>query len=100
LFFERADSAFLSSNSADNSAALLTTNLTHFDPKELLTQEFTDSRGFVRTGGAIYGQRPSFPQIKAISTLHASVSPICLPRIMNAEVVLILSLARSVMSLF
>eukprot|EP00980_Cylindrotheca_fusiformis_P023063 scaffold10090_cov119-Cylindrotheca_fusiformis.AAC.1 len=59
--------------STDNSAALLTTNLTHFDPKELLTQEFTDTRGFVRTGGAIYGQRPAFPQIKAISTLQASV---------------------------
>ena len=57
----------------DNSSALLTTNLTHFDPKELLTQEFTDTRGYVRTGGAIFGQRPAFPQIKAISTLVASV---------------------------
>mmetsp|Transcript_7518 Transcript_7518/g.18087 ORF Transcript_7518/g.18087 Transcript_7518/m.18087 type:complete len:81 (+) Transcript_7518:1495-1737(+) len=58
----------------DNSAALLTTEHKHFDPKELLTQDFTDSRGFVRTGGAIFGQRPAFHQIKAISTLCASVS--------------------------
>ena len=59
--------------STDNSAALLTTNLTHFDPKELLSQEYADTRGFVRTGGAIYGQRPSFPQLRAVSTLMASV---------------------------
>jgi hypothetical protein len=59
--------------STDNSAALLTTNLTHFDPKELLTQEFADTRGFVRVGGAIYGQRPSFPQLREVSTLMASV---------------------------
>lgn len=59
--------------STDNSAALLTTTLTHFDPKELLTQKFADSRGYVRVGGAIYGQRPSFPQLRAVSTLMASV---------------------------
>ena len=59
--------------STDNSAALLTTKLTHFDPKELLNQEFTDTRGYVRTGGGIFGQRPAFPEIKAISTLTASV---------------------------
>lgn len=59
--------------STDNSAALLTTTLNHFDPKELLTQEFADTRGFVRIGGAIYGQRPSFPQLRAVSTLMASV---------------------------
>jgi alanine racemase len=59
--------------STDNSAALLTTTLTHFDPKELLTQEFADTRGFVRTGGAIYGQRPTFPQLRAVSTLMVSV---------------------------
>jgi alanine racemase len=59
--------------STDNSAALLTTTLTHFDPKELLTQEHVDTRGFVRTGGAIYGQRPTFPQLRAVSTLMASV---------------------------
>lgn len=53
---------------------MLTTEHKHFDPKELLTQDFTDSRGFVRTGGAIYGQRPVFHQIKAMSTLCASVS--------------------------
>ena len=56
--------------STDNSSALLTTNLTHFDPHELLT---ADTRGYVRTGGGIYGQRPLFPQLKAISTLLASV---------------------------
>ena len=56
--------------STDNSAALLTTNLTHFDPNELLS---ADTRGYVRTGGAIYGQRPSFPQLRAVSTLLASV---------------------------
>lgn len=59
--------------STDNSAALLTTNLTHFDPKDLLTQSNADSRGFVRTGGAIYGQRPAFAQLRAVSTLMASV---------------------------
>eukprot|EP00934_Nitzschia_sp_Nitz4_P002656 Nitzschia sp. Nitz4//scaffold13_size275219//42115//44327//NITZ4_000846-RA/size275219-augustus-gene-0.251-mRNA-1//-1//CDS//3329535930//2646//frame0 len=59
--------------STDNSAALLTPTLTHFDPKELLSQEFTDTRGFVRVGGAIYGQRPAFPQLQAVSTLMASV---------------------------
>lgn len=61
--------------STDNSAALLTTNLNHFtaNTKELLTQTDADSRGFVRTGGAIYGQRPSFPQLRAVSTLMASV---------------------------
>mmetsp|Transcript_26013 Transcript_26013/g.42626 ORF Transcript_26013/g.42626 Transcript_26013/m.42626 type:complete len:233 (-) Transcript_26013:786-1484(-) len=59
--------------STDNSAALLTTNLTHFDAKELLTQADADSRGFVRTGGAVYGQRPAFTQLRAVSTLMASV---------------------------
>jgi alanine racemase len=61
--------------STDNSAALLTTNLTHFttNAKELLAQTDADSRGFVRTGGAIYGQRPSFSQLRAVSTLMASV---------------------------
>lgn len=61
--------------STDNSAALLTTSLTHFSTNttELLTQTGADSRGYVRTGGAIYGQRPSFPQLRAVSTLMASV---------------------------
>lgn len=62
--------------STDNSAALLTPNLTHFDPRELLTQAATtgaNSRGYVRTGGGIYGQRPSFTQLQAVSTLMASV---------------------------
>ncbi|KAG7353875.1 alanine racemase [Nitzschia inconspicua] len=59
--------------STDNSAALLTSNLTHFDAKELLTQPGADTRGFVRTGGAIFGQRPAFPQLRAVSTLMASV---------------------------
>ncbi len=56
--------------STDNSAALLTTHLMHFDPNELFS---ADTRGYVRIGGAIYGQRPSFPQLKAVSTLRASV---------------------------
>eukprot|EP00536_Pseudo-nitzschia_multiseries_P007959 jgi/Psemu1/319262/estExt_fgenesh1_pm.C_1930003 len=61
--------------STDNSAALLTTNLRHFtaNAKELLTQTDADTRGYVRTGGAIYGQRPSFEQLRAVSTLMASV---------------------------
>ena len=59
--------------STDNSAALLTPTLTHFDPVELLTQPHCDTRGYVRSGGAIYGQRPAFTQLKAVSTLTASV---------------------------
>jgi len=59
--------------STDNSAALLTTNLTHFDPNEILTQPDAHTRGYVRTGGAIYGQRPAFTQLKAVSSLLASV---------------------------
>jgi alanine racemase len=59
--------------STDNSAALLTTTLTHFDPVELLTQKGMNTRGFVRTGGGIYGQRPAFSQLKAVSTLVAAV---------------------------
>ena len=59
--------------STDNSAALLTTSLTHFDPKQLLTQDNVDTRGYVRTGGAIYGQRPSFKELRPVSTLMASV---------------------------
>jgi len=59
--------------STDNSAALLTTNLTHFDPDELLSQPNVATRGFVRTGGAVYGQRPAFPQLRAVSTVSALV---------------------------
>lgn len=60
--------------STDNSSALLTTNLTHFDPSELLKQSNgTNSLGYVRTGGGIFGQRPAFPILKPISTLTASV---------------------------
>lgn len=59
--------------STDNSSALLTTNLTHFDPGKILCQDYADTRGYVRTGGAIYGQRPAFPQLRAVSTLMASV---------------------------
>ena len=59
--------------STDNSAALLTTSLTHFDPIELLSQPNADTRGYVRTGGAVYGQRPAFTQLRAVSTLTASV---------------------------
>jgi alanine racemase len=61
--------------STDNSAALLTTNLNHFNPTELLVQKNdTNSLGYVRTGGGIFGQRPAFPQLKPVSTLTASVS--------------------------
>mmetsp|Transcript_34554 Transcript_34554/g.72362 ORF Transcript_34554/g.72362 Transcript_34554/m.72362 type:complete len:662 (+) Transcript_34554:152-2137(+) len=68
--------------STDNSAALLTTNLTHFseNARELLAQTDADSRGFVRTGGAIYGQRPTFPQLRAVSTLLASVRHVAVLR--------------------
>lgn len=59
--------------STDNSAALLTTSLTHFDAERVLRQDGSTTRGFVRVGGAIYGQRPAFPQLKAVSTLCASV---------------------------
>jgi len=64
---------FIPTVSTDNSAALLTTNLTHFNPKEILSQSHADTRGYVRTGGAIYGQRPAFKQLRAVSTLLASV---------------------------
>ena len=59
--------------STDNSAALLTTSLTHFDPDALLSQPGFSTRGYVRIGGAIYGQRPSFPQLQPVSTLQAAV---------------------------
>lgn len=60
--------------STDNSAALLTMNLNHFNPMELLVQKnVTNSLGFVRTGGGIFGQRPAFPQLRSVSTLTASV---------------------------
>ena len=66
--------------STDNSAALLTTNLTHFDPHLLLSQPGVNTRGYVRTGGAIYGQRPAFKQLKAVSTLIASVRHVAVLR--------------------
>jgi alanine racemase len=60
--------------STDNSAALLTMNLNHFNPIELLVQKnVTNSLGYVRTGGGIFGQRPAFPQLRSVSTLTASV---------------------------
>lgn len=59
--------------STDNSAALLNPALTHFDPDELLSQPDAHTRGYVRTGGAVYGQRPAFIQLRAVSTLKASV---------------------------
>ena len=59
--------------STDNSAALLTKSLTHFDPHALLSQPGLSTRGFVRIGGAIYGQRPAFPQFQSVSTLRAAV---------------------------
>ena len=57
--------------STDNSAALLTETLTHFDPNLLLAHD--DTRGYVRTGGAIFGQRPVFRQLCAVSTLCETV---------------------------
>ena len=65
--------------STDNSSALLTTTLTHFNPTELLAQRNgTPTLGYVRTGGGIFGQRPDFPQLKLISTLTASVSHVAI----------------------
>eukprot|EP00956_Cyclotella_meneghiniana_P005683 scaffold7302_cov72-Cyclotella_meneghiniana.AAC.18 len=61
--------------STDNSAALLTTSLTHFDPDTILSH---DTRGYVRTGGGIYGQRPAFKQLRAVSTLVATVSNVAI----------------------
>jgi len=61
--------------STDNSAALLTTSLTHFDPDAILAH---DTRGFVRCGGAIYGQRPAFSQLRAVSTLCATVKHVAI----------------------
>ncbi|GMH68371.1 hypothetical protein TrST_g1658 [Triparma strigata] len=61
----------------DNSAALLTKRLKHFDPV-ILEQESYNSRGFVRCGGAVYGQRPSFPDLKECSTLSAAVGNVML----------------------
>lgn len=69
----RASGIFVPTVSTDNSAALLTTSLTHFDPEELLSQRPCNTRGYVRTGGAVYGQRPAFSQLRAVSTLLASV---------------------------
>jgi alanine racemase len=66
--------------STDNSAALLTTTLTHFDPDELLSQPDVPTRGFVRTGGAIYGQRPAFTQLQAVSTLKVAVRHVAVLR--------------------
>lgn len=57
----------------DNSSALLSESLTHFDPAILLSQKGADTLGYVRCGGGIYGQRPAFPQLRASSTLMASV---------------------------
>jgi alanine racemase len=64
---------FVPTISTDNSAALLTSELTHFDPQEILSQAHANTRGYVRCGGAIYGQRPAFRQLRAVSTLLASV---------------------------
>lgn len=61
--------------STDNSAALLTPSLTHFDPNSILAH---DTRGYVRCGGAIYGQRPAFLQLRAVSTLSATVKHVAI----------------------
>ena len=57
--------------SSDNSSALLTKSLNHFNPS-ILDQPTVDTRGFVRCGGGIYGQR-SFTQLRAVSSLSARV---------------------------
>jgi len=65
---------FVPTISTDNSSALLTSNLNHFNPDELLSQpNVTNTLGFVRTGGGIFGQRPAFTQLRPVSTLTASV---------------------------
>ena len=61
--------------STDNSAALLTTALKHFNPNAILAH---DTRGYVRCGGAIYGQRPAFKQLRAVSTLCATVKHVAI----------------------
>ena len=63
----------------DNSAALLTERLKHFDPS-ILVQNAFDSRGFVRCGGAVYGQRPAFKELLECSTLSASVGNVMVVR--------------------
>ena len=57
----------------DNSSALLTENLTHFNPKILLQEGGIHSEGFTRCGGGIYGQRPAFPELLPVSSLIANV---------------------------
>jgi alanine racemase len=63
--------------SIDNSAALLTPSLNHFNPATILASNAKNhgipTRGFVRTGGALYGQRPSFSELRPVSTLLAAV---------------------------
>lgn len=71
----RASGISIPTISTDNSAALLTTSLTHFDPDTILSH---DTRGYVRTGGGIYGQRPAFKQLRAVSTLVATVSNVAI----------------------
>lgn len=75
IYRVRAAGIAIPTISTDNSAALLTPSLTHFNPDLILSH---DTRGFVRTGGAIYGQRPAFKQLKAVSTLVATVSNVAI----------------------
>ena len=56
----------------DNSSALLEESLKHFDTA-VLKQKSADSRGYVRCGGAIYGQRPQFTELLPVSTLSANI---------------------------
>jgi len=62
--------------STDNSSALLTTTLKHFDSSAVGLG--LETCGYVRCGGAIYGQRPSFPQLRAVSTLTATVKHVAI----------------------
>lgn len=75
LYRVRTAGISVPSISTDNSAALLTTSLTHFDPNAILAH---DTRGYVRCGGAVYGQRPAFRQLRAVSTLSATVKHIAI----------------------
>ena len=49
--------------------------LTHFDPHSILAY---DARGYVRCGGAIYRQSSTFLQLRAMSTLCATVKHVAI----------------------
>lgn len=61
--------------SINKSSALLTTTLMHFEPDEILSH---DTRGFVRCGGAIYGQGPVLEELRSVSTLCVMVKHVAI----------------------